>query len=131
MRSSHVSPISQFSLQCIRSKERKRSRESKFRFSLCTDSPQHSLIPHFCCFSPLFRLKRMHGICRWLGFLLHVLQPIQSKLHCIMFYRHGGSPSRHEEYLARLLSYYLLIHHFLPLFSRTVMILLRMHCVFS
>ncbi|RAK88175.1 hypothetical protein BO79DRAFT_21700 [Aspergillus costaricaensis CBS 115574] len=22
-------------------------------------------------------------------FLLHVLQPIQSKLHCIMFYRHG------------------------------------------
>lgn len=53
--------------------------------------------------------------------------PVETALHHVLS---SWSPSRHEEYLARLLSYYLLIHHFLPLLPRTV-ILLCMHCVFS
>lgn len=102
--------------------------ENRYPDSLFVRIPLSTVLSPNLLFSPLFRLKRMHGICRWLGFLLHVLQPIsRPALHHVLS---SWSPSRHEEYLAPLLSYYLLIHHFLIPLSRIV-ILLRMHCVFS
>ena len=52
--------------------------ENRYPDSLFVRIPLSTVLSPNLLFSPLFRLKRMHGICRWLGFLLHVLQPIQS-----------------------------------------------------
>ncbi|OJZ84079.1 hypothetical protein ASPFODRAFT_301666 [Aspergillus luchuensis CBS 106.47] len=129
MCSSHVSPISQVSRMYPVQGKKKKSRIGIPILTLYGFPSAQSYPPFLLFFSPVSVKENAWNLSlAWFSPTCPAAYPVEPALHHVL---PSWSPSRHEEYLARLLSYYLLIHHFLPLFSRTVMILLRMHCVFS